>query len=69
MVGYIITGVLGLGLLIALERLITLGFVGISIRSQLKNVGSPKSPTLWAGFSWFTPENKNIDVENPAQTG
>ena len=46
MVGYIITGVLGLGLLIALERLDHLRVCGDFIRSQLKNVGSLKKSNL-----------------------
>ncbi len=63
-VGYIITGVLCLGLLIALERLLTLGFVGMKIRSQLKNLTAPRKSNPLGRILMVYRENKEADVEN-----
>ncbi len=64
MVGYIITGVLALGLLIALERLLTLTFVGMKIRGQLKKITQPKKSNPLGRILMVYNENKDSDVEN-----
>ncbi len=64
MVGYIITGVLALGLLIALERLIMLGLTGMQIRSQLKNIKTPKKSNPLGRILMVYNDNKSMDVEN-----
>ncbi|NRA53344.1 MAG: MotA/TolQ/ExbB proton channel family protein [Gammaproteobacteria bacterium] len=40
-VGYVITGVLLVGLLIAIERIITLGLIGAKVKKQLRNPSQP----------------------------
>ena len=45
-VGYIITAVLFLGLLIALERVVTLGLVSAKVKSQLKTPNNPGNNPL-----------------------
>ena len=62
-VGYIITGVLILGLLIALERLVVLNFVGMKIRSQLKNTDEPKKSNPLGRILMVYNDNQNADVE------
>jgi biopolymer transport protein ExbB len=63
-VGYIITGVLALGMLIALTRFIGLTLTQIKMRSQLKNTSNPsKSNPLGRILSVYH-SNKEADVEN-----
>ncbi len=64
MVGYIITGVLALGLLIALERMFTLTMMGSQMRSQLKNTSNPNQSNPLGRILKVYNENKNADVEN-----
>lgn len=64
LVGYIITGVLALGMLIALVRFIGLTLAQISMRGQLKNTANPsKSNPLGRILSVYH-ANKDADVEN-----
>lgn len=63
LVGYIITGVLALGLLIALERFITLGVMGSKIRSQLKHTENPSEGNPLGRILKVYQSNKNVDVE------
>ncbi|WP_018693182.1 MotA/TolQ/ExbB proton channel family protein [Algicola sagamiensis] len=62
-VGYIITGVLIIGLLIALERLIVLGGMGAAIRKQLKDTSKLGENPLGRVLKVYQ-ENKETDVEN-----
>jgi len=63
-VGYIITGVLVLGLLIALERFLVLGVVGAKMSGQLRNTGSPKENNPLGRILKVYADNKTADVEN-----
>ncbi|WP_371186239.1 MotA/TolQ/ExbB proton channel family protein [Thalassotalea maritima] len=63
-VGYVITAVLILGLLIALERLVYLGTVGAKIRKQLKNTAQPKADNPLGRMLMVYNENKDIDAES-----
>ena len=63
-VGYVITGMLILGLLIGLYKLITLTLVGGKIRSQLKNPGSPSESNPLGRILKVYAENKGTDAEN-----
>ncbi len=63
-VGYVITVVFFIGLLLAFERYIVLTAVGAKIRAQLKNLANPsKSNPLGRILSVYH-ENKNVDAEN-----
>ncbi|MEM9102051.1 MAG: MotA/TolQ/ExbB proton channel family protein [Pseudomonadota bacterium] len=62
LVGYIITGVLIIGLIIVLERLITLSVLSTKIRGQIKN-NNPGNNPLGRIMSVYL-ANKDQDVEN-----
>ncbi|WKE64450.1 MotA/TolQ/ExbB proton channel family protein [Gallaecimonas kandeliae] len=61
-VGYIITGVLGLGLLIVLERLFVLGGISAAIRKQLKS-DTPSDNNPLGRILKVYENNRNVDVE------
>ena len=61
-VGYVITAVLFFGLLIALERFITLGLMSAKIKSQLKNPNNPGNNPLGRILNVYHAA-KNTDVE------
>ncbi|TLU64862.1 MotA/TolQ/ExbB proton channel family protein [Thalassotalea litorea] len=63
-VGYVITVVLILGFLIALERMVFLGAVGAKIKSQLKNTSQPNTNNPLGRMLTVYEENKNIDAES-----
>ncbi|MBR9793915.1 MAG: MotA/TolQ/ExbB proton channel family protein [Gammaproteobacteria bacterium] len=63
-VGYVITGMLAIGLLIGLYKLITLTLVGGKIRSQLKNPSAPSDKNPLGRILKVYSENKNVDAEN-----
>ena len=61
-VGYAITVVLLIGILIAIYKLITLTMAGAAIRSQLKNPGNPGNNPLGRILKVYH-DNKHADVE------
>ncbi|MFC3094996.1 MotA/TolQ/ExbB proton channel family protein [Alteromonas sediminis] len=63
-VGYTITAMLAIGLLIGLYKLITLSAVGGKIKSQLKNTGSPSDKNPLGRILKVYQENKTADAEN-----
>ncbi|MBT0584855.1 MotA/TolQ/ExbB proton channel family protein [Alteromonas oceanisediminis] len=63
-VGYVITGMLVIGLLIGLYKLITLTLINSKINSQLKNPGNPSSSNPLGRILKVYQENKNADAEN-----
>ncbi len=63
-VGYVITGMLAIGLLIGLYKLITLTLIGGKIRSQLKNPSAPSDKNPLGRILKVYSENKNVDAEN-----
>lgn len=63
-VGYIITAVFFIGMLIALERIIVLSLVGGKIRAQLKNLANPSDGNPLGRILRVYHENKAADVEN-----
>lgn len=63
-VGYVITGMLLVGLLIGFYKIITLTLVGGKIRSQLKNTSSPSSANPLGRILAVYHENKKADVES-----
>ena len=63
-VGYIITAVFFIGLLIALERIIVLSAVGGKIRAQLKNLANPSDNNPLGRILRVYHENKTADAEN-----
>lgn len=63
-VGYLITVLLAIGLLIALERVLVLSAVGAKMRSQLKNLGNPSTNNPLGRILKVYHDNKNADVEN-----
>ncbi|MDX3772851.1 MotA/TolQ/ExbB proton channel family protein [Chromatiaceae bacterium AAb-1] len=63
-VGYIITVVFFIGLLIALERFIVLSAVGGKIRKQLKNLSSPSADNPLGRILKVYHDNKTVDAEN-----
>ncbi len=63
-VGYLITVLLAIGLLIALERLLVLTAVGAKMRSQLKNLSNPSTNNPLGRILKVYHDNKNSDVEN-----
>lgn len=63
-VGYTITGMLAVGLLIGLYKLITLTLVGGKIKSQLKNPQTPSSTNPLGRILSVYEENKSTDTEN-----
>lgn len=62
--GYVITAMLGLGLLISLYKLITLTFVSGGMRKQLNNPGTPSSSNPLGRILKVYEENKSADTES-----
>lgn len=62
-VGYVIAGVLIIGVLIVIERFIFLGSVGRRIKAQLKSKSIDKSNPLGMVFATYE-ENKDKDIES-----
>ncbi|REL32366.1 MotA/TolQ/ExbB proton channel family protein [Thalassotalea euphylliae] len=62
-VGYGITVLLVIGLLIALERIIVLGAVGAKIKAQTKNMDKPNSNNPLGRLLKVYHENKDADAE------
>ncbi|MBT43350.1 MAG: flagellar motor protein MotA [Idiomarina sp.] len=63
-VGYVITVVLIIGLLIAVYKLVTLTAVGGKMRSQLKNIDNPSDKNPLGRVLKVYHANKNSDAEN-----
>ncbi|MEL0653758.1 MotA/TolQ/ExbB proton channel family protein [Pseudoalteromonas issachenkonii] len=63
-VGYIITALLGLGMLITLIRFVDLTLTTSKIKSQLKNVATPNTNNPLGRILKVYHDNKNQDVEN-----
>ncbi|MBY6186725.1 MotA/TolQ/ExbB proton channel family protein [Marinobacter hydrocarbonoclasticus] len=61
-VGYIIAGLLGLGVLISLYKIITLTLESAKIRSQVKNIDNPGNNALGRILKTYQ-QNKDVDVE------
>ncbi|WP_108947029.1 MotA/TolQ/ExbB proton channel family protein [Shewanella halifaxensis] len=61
-IGYIIMGLLALGALISIERLITLGLTGAKVKAQRKNLDNPGKNPLGRVLQAYQ-DNKNVDVE------
>lgn len=62
-VGYVITVMLGIGLLIGLYKIITLTIVSGKISSQVKNIDNPSSSNPLGRILNVYKENKSADVE------
>jgi biopolymer transport protein ExbB len=63
-VGYLITLLLFIGLLIALERFTVLTIVGSKMRSQLKNLANPSDSNPLGRILNVYHQNRSSDVEN-----
>lgn len=63
-VGYVITAMLALGLLIGLYKVVTLTIIGGKIRSQLNNPDSPSTSNPLGRVLKVYHENKTADAEN-----
>ena len=63
-VGYIITVMLVIGLLIGLYKLVSLTLIGGKIKSQLANVGAPSDTNPLGRILKVYAENKSADTEN-----
>lgn len=63
-VGYTITVMLIIGLLIGLYKLVTLGMTGSKIKSQLKNPGNPSTGNPLGRILQVYQQNKHADAEN-----
>ncbi|MGM0525851.1 MAG: MotA/TolQ/ExbB proton channel family protein [Pseudomonadota bacterium] len=63
-VGYVITVVLIIGLIIAVYKLVTLTAVGGKMRSQLKNIDNPSDKNPLGRVLKVYQANKNTDAEN-----
>lgn len=63
-VGYVITGMLAIGLLIGLYKMITLTAQGGKIRAQLKNPGNPSDSNALGRILKVYQENKGADASN-----
>lgn len=61
-IGYIIIGILVLGALISIERLITLYLVGAKVKAQRKDINNPGDNPLGRILKVYH-ENKDVDVE------
>ena len=59
---YIIIALLALGLLISIERLVTMTIIGARVNSQRKNVDKPGNNALGRILKVYQ-ENKDVDVE------
>jgi biopolymer transport protein ExbB len=64
LVGYIITGVLALGMLIAIVRLLGLSMMQAKMRAQLKNQDNPNPKNPLGRILSVYHSNKDSDVEN-----
>ncbi|MEP1551317.1 MotA/TolQ/ExbB proton channel family protein [Paraglaciecola sp.] len=62
-VGYVITIMLAIGLLIGLYKIVTLTIIGGKIRSQAKNVGTPSTGNPLGRILQVYQDNKSQDVE------
>ncbi|MEP0356894.1 MAG: MotA/TolQ/ExbB proton channel family protein [Paraglaciecola sp.] len=62
-VGYVITFMLAIGLLIGLYKVVTLTIIGGKIRSQAKNVASPSTGNPLGRILQVYQDNKSQDVE------
>lgn len=63
-VGYVITVLLGLGLIIGLWRFIVLSGMQSGINAQLKNLNNPNNNNALGRILKVYQDNKNVDVEN-----
>ena len=63
-VGYLITVLLFIGLLIALERFLVLTIVGGKMRAQLKNLANPSDSNPLGRILNVYHQNRSADVEN-----
>ena len=63
-VGYIITVMLAIGLLIGLYKIITLTVIAGKMRSQLKNPGNPSTSNPLGRILTVYKDNKTADAEN-----
>ncbi|HET8817360.1 MAG TPA: MotA/TolQ/ExbB proton channel family protein [Pseudidiomarina sp.] len=63
-VGYVITVVMLVGLLIAVFKIVSLSAEGAKIRSQLKNTANPSEKNSLGRILKVYQENANTDVEN-----
>lgn len=63
-VGYVITVLLGLGLIIGLWRFIVLSGMQSGINAQLKNLSNPNSNNALGRILKVYQDNRNVDVEN-----
>ncbi|AYA63765.1 MotA/TolQ/ExbB proton channel family protein [Alteromonas sp. RKMC-009] len=63
-VGYVITGMLVIGLLIGVFKMIQLGAVGAKIKSQQKNPGNPSTSNPLGRILTVYKENKTVDAES-----
>jgi len=63
-VGYTITVMLIIGLLIGIYKLVTLSIIGSKIKSQLKNPGNPSTGNPLGRVLKVYQSNKSSDVEN-----
>lgn len=61
-IGYIIIALLALGLLISIERLVTMTIIGARVNSQRKNIDNPGNNALGRILKVYQ-ENKDVDVE------
>ncbi|MEH6711564.1 MAG: MotA/TolQ/ExbB proton channel family protein [Paraglaciecola polaris] len=63
-VGYVITAMLALGLLIGLYKIVTLTIISGKMRSQLNNTGNPSSGNPLGRILQVYKDNKTADAEN-----
>ncbi|KXI29746.1 MotA/TolQ/ExbB proton channel family protein [Paraglaciecola hydrolytica] len=63
-VGYVITVMLAIGLLIGLYKIITLTLIAGKMRSQLKNPSNPSSSNPLGRILTVYKDNKGVDAEN-----
>ncbi len=63
-VGYVITGMLIIGLLIGVFKMIQLGAVGAKIKSQQKNPGNPSTSNPLGRILMVYKDNKGADAES-----
>ena len=63
-VGYVITAMLALGLLIGLYKIVTLTVISGKMRSQLNNTGNPSSGNPLGRILQVYKDNKTADAEN-----
>ncbi len=61
-IGYIIIALLILGAIISIERLVTLGVVGVKVKAQRKNLDNPGNNALGRVLKAYQ-DNKDVDVE------